>query len=287
MLTHQITRLAIGLSLGLMLAGQAPPTTKPKVPIGAPVQGFAAALLSTGVDYTRPEITSRLARDGEGEIIGWDTIDNDRRPFQASPNLTPAAEGGDATALSALAAVRLVHVRVALSKPESLAQAVEFVARSPARVVLVPMGSADRASWEAFRAAVEAKPGLLFVVAAGDDGADIDATPVYPAAFRLPNMLVVSAVAPTGAKERPNTGAKSVDVIIAPPSALRESPGSSQQSPNTSREATLAAAAMFVCYARDLAQSKSPADARQILLTKAKTQAGFSSPVLEACTPPR
>lgn len=285
MVPRQCPTLVLGLSLALLLSGQSP-GAKPKVPIGAPTLGFAAALLSTGVDYTRPDIAKQLARDGEGDIIGWDAIDNDRHPFQRSPNLTPKADGGDATALSSMAAVRLIHVRIAPDQPATIVQALDFVARSPARVVLVPMSSPDRAAWDAFRAAAEAKPNLLFVVAAGDDGADIDTTPVYPAAFRLPNMLVVSAIAPTGANEQPNIGAKSVDLIIVPAAALRESPGSSQLQPNTSREATLAAAALFVCNARDLVQAKSPADARRILLSKANRQPRLLSSVLEACTPP-
>ncbi len=38
-------------------------------------------LLTRGLDYTRPEIAKLLARDGEGELIGWDFVDNDNRPF--------------------------------------------------------------------------------------------------------------------------------------------------------------------------------------------------------------
>jgi len=34
---------------------------------------------------------------------------------------------------------------------------------------------------------------MLFIVSAGDDGLDIDAEPLYPAAFGLPNMIVVTS----------------------------------------------------------------------------------------------
>jgi subtilisin family serine protease len=53
----------------------------PPVPPGVDPGGVAVAIIGQGVDYTQPDIAARLARDGEGEIIGWDFVDNDRRPF--------------------------------------------------------------------------------------------------------------------------------------------------------------------------------------------------------------
>jgi hypothetical protein len=43
--------------------------------------GVMVAFVGRGIDYTRPGLSDRLARDGEGEIIGFDLVDRDRRPF--------------------------------------------------------------------------------------------------------------------------------------------------------------------------------------------------------------
>ena len=60
------------------------PAKKPPVPPGVDPGGVLIALIGDGVDYTRPDIAARLARDGEGEIIGWDFVDGDRRPYGSS-----------------------------------------------------------------------------------------------------------------------------------------------------------------------------------------------------------
>ncbi len=52
----------------------------PKVPTGLDPGGTAIGLVTTGIDYTDPEIAARLARDGEGEAIGMDLVDGERLP---------------------------------------------------------------------------------------------------------------------------------------------------------------------------------------------------------------
>eukprot|EP01053_Blabericola_migrator_P005088 Blabericola_migrator_1__5087@NODE_2632_length_2513_cov_28_673753_g1651_i0_p2_GENE_NODE_2632_length_2513_cov_28_673753_g1651_i0NODE_2632_length_2513_cov_28_673753_g1651_i0_p2_ORF_typecomplete_len110_score0_57Peptidase_S8/PF00082_22/1_1e14_NODE_2632_length_2513_cov_28_673753_g1651_i020702399 len=36
--------------------------------------------------------------------------------------------------------------------------------------------------------------GVLFVISAGNSGKDLDATPVYPASYKLPNTITVGAL---------------------------------------------------------------------------------------------
>jgi hypothetical protein len=199
------------LALGPMALAQ---TRKPALPPGRDPAGVAIALLTTGIDYTLPTIAGHLARDGEGELIGFDLIDNDNRPF-----------GGDGTALATnlldpAIATRLVPVRVDPRDPASLARAVAFIAQTPARIVVVPMWGQRKEDWQPFRQAVEHFSQLLFVVAAGDDGKDLDKEPVYPAALALPNVLVVSAAragldAPRSVQMLPaaNWGANTVDAV--------------------------------------------------------------------------
>ena len=210
-------RVALLLSFASMLAfgpTALAQTRKPPLPPGRDPGGVAIALLTTGIDYTLPQIAQRLARDGEGELIGFDLVDNDNRPF-----------GGDATTLAtnlldSTIGARLVPVRVDPRNPASLARAVAFIAQTPARIVAVPMWGLRKDDWQLFRQAAERFPQLLLVVAAGDDGKDLDKEPVYPAAFALPNVLVVAAaradsntlrsvqISPTA-----NWGANTVDAV--------------------------------------------------------------------------
>ena len=57
---------------------------KPKLPPGLDPGGPAIVLLTTGIDYTKPAVASRLARDGEGDLIGLDTIDGGNLPYAAN-----------------------------------------------------------------------------------------------------------------------------------------------------------------------------------------------------------
>src|SRR5262245_50756346 len=162
---------------------------KPAVPPGRDPGGAAVALIGTGIDYTLPHIAPRLARDGEGELIGWDLQDQDRKPFDQSKGTAPREWGGDGTLLASLIiaapAVRLVPVRVDPSDPVALAHALAFVAQTPARVAVLAMGSASRPHWDPFRQAAQRFKDVFVVV----PGAPSE--PVYPAALGLDNVLAV------------------------------------------------------------------------------------------------
>jgi hypothetical protein len=184
LLLHVIAVTALGVAV---LAQGA----KPPVPPGLDPGGVAVALIGTGIDYTLPEVARRLARDGEGELIGWDLEDKDRKPFDKSKGVTRPEWGGDGTLAASLLVgahtVRLVPVRVDPGDPVSLARALAFVAQTPARVAVLPMWGATRADWEPFRQAAEHFKHLLIVVPAGTG-----AEPIYPAALGLANVLAVA-----------------------------------------------------------------------------------------------
>ena len=56
---------------------------------------------------------------------------------------------------------------------------------------------------------------MLFIVSAGNDGIDIDADPLYPAASDLDNMLVVTSADDFGRLARgSNWGARHVDLLV-------------------------------------------------------------------------
>jgi hypothetical protein len=183
--------LVCAIAMATLAGGSMAQERKPPVPPGRDPGGVAVALIGAGIDYTRPEMAQRLARDGEGELIGWDLEDKDRKPFDKSKGGTRAEWGGDGTLVASLLlgtpTLRLVPVRIDASDPVSLARAIAFVAQTPARVAVLPMWGTTRADWEPFREAAIRFKDVLLVVPAGA-GAD----PVYPAALGLDNVLAVT-----------------------------------------------------------------------------------------------
>jgi hypothetical protein len=233
----------------------------PKLPIGRDPGGIAVALVTTGLDYTHPDLAPRLARDGEGELIGWDFVDSDNRPFAAKP-AQAAGEASEGTELARLllavyARARLVPVRVKAGDPVSVAQAVAFVSRTPARIVAIPFASATRADWEPFRQAAERLgKELLLVVPAGEAS---DTGEAWPAAFSLPNAVAVAPAPPPVAA----AGAQTADAyVIARGSSLFGPLGKAAPS---AAKAVVSAAGLAAC-AQHKTPAADPAAARAVLL---------------------
>ena len=192
----------------------------PRVPSGLDPGGVPVALIDTGVNYTLPLIASRLARDGEGEIIGLDYERGDRRPFDrlaGDASANPVRHGTLMASIILREAVKtsLIPFRFPHNAPASYAGMVMHIAQTPARIAAVPLAAGPQADWMAFRAAALRAPHVLFIVPAGDAGQDIDRLPIYPAAFGLPNVLVVTACDQAGRLlDGANWGAKTVHVAI-------------------------------------------------------------------------
>lgn len=179
-------------ALALVVRPETGAAQNPAAPPGTDPGGPAIALISTGVDYTDPMIAPRLARDGEGEPIAWDFVDNDLRPH-APIN----ADSGNGTKLAKLILslndkVRLINVRVSRKEPDQLAKAAMFVARTPARVAVVGTYPEDAAGWEQFGGAARgAAANLLFTVPGGPLPAEVRGSP-YPVQLNLQNTVVAA-----------------------------------------------------------------------------------------------
>lgn len=167
-----------------LLAAPAVSAADPKVPPAVESGNrVPIAILTAGFDYTRPEIAARLARDGEGEIIAWDVMGEDRFPFDAA---------GDTELMTALASdlpeaapVSLLAVKVDVRDPVSLAKGLAFVARTPARTVMVPMWSDNRAAWDVFAQAAAHFSQLRLVVRTCPDLPAESGAAVFPRDLKL------------------------------------------------------------------------------------------------------
>lgn len=190
----------------------------PRPPGGAaPVR---IGMVDSGVNYLLPEINRRLARDADGQLIGYDFWDMDVLPFDAHPVNSGffLQRHGTRTAsllLREAPTVELVAYRYPRPDMSRMQALVEHAASNQVAILGMPLGGNRAEDWGSFTRAARAHPQLLFIVSAGNDGRDIDEHPVYPASLDLDNLLVVTSaddfVEPA---ERTNWGKISVDYMV-------------------------------------------------------------------------
>ena len=199
--------------------------SNPPVPPGRNSGGIPVAVIGPGIDYTQPHLAQMLARDGEGEITGYDFIDDDRRPFEAKVATDDLGRG---TRVAEIVtgegqAATLVAVRAKMDDAVTLTKAIKFAAQSPARIIAIDRAFATPIDMEMFNSAAHHYRENLFIVMAGDGmagdgGTDLD--PAFNARFgekypRAANLLVVAACDQNGVlTPKSNWGAATVDVAV-------------------------------------------------------------------------
>ena len=192
----------------------------PPVPGGTESGAVRVGLVDSGVNYLLPEIASRLARDEDGALVGFDFWDLDARPFDSNPARSafhPQRHGTRTASLLLEEApvAALVPYRYPRNDMSRMRRLVEHAAAAGVRIVNLSMGSRRRSEWADFEAAARDHPEVLFVVSAGNDDADIDETPVYPASLKLDNLLTVTSADDFGLPARgSNRGRGSVDLAV-------------------------------------------------------------------------
>ncbi len=165
----------------------------PAVPPGRDQGGIPVAIIGPGFDYTSAAIAGRLARDGEGEITGYDFIDDDRQPFlrdRSGQDMAEIVIGEGRTA-------SLILLRADNEDVLSLSRALLFAGKSPARIVLVAGPPRDYKAIRAFASAVRYFHDRFFVLAAGDGHRDLD-TEGASILRDLPNVVIVAGAAAGG-----------------------------------------------------------------------------------------
>jgi hypothetical protein len=157
------------------IALAAEPAKKPPVPPGVDPGGVLIALIGEGIDYTMPAIAARLARDGEGELIGWDFADNDRRPYQRTVlhngKPIPGVTTGVAQAiLDEASAARIAAFR--LKDPYAIdRRAIAIALAANARIVVLHSLETIKGGTTALSLVSETFPNAL-IVAAGPTPSD-------------------------------------------------------------------------------------------------------------------
>lgn len=198
------------------------------------------AVVDTGVTFTHPDLAPNLAtnpgetgggREGNGrdddangyvdDWRGWDFVQPDNDPSDNYGHGTHvagtlAARGNNALGVTGVAwRTGVVPVRVldnfSRGTCAELAAGLAYAVRLGVRVVNLSVGGALPCRLE--REVIESAPETLFVVAAMNDGADVESEPVYPCSFPSQNIVCVAA---SDASDRlagfSNYGADGVDL---------------------------------------------------------------------------
>ncbi|MGC6452923.1 MAG: S8 family serine peptidase [Candidatus Puniceispirillaceae bacterium] len=192
-------------------------------PVPELVTGDGTALLAhvdTGVNYLLPDVKGQLAADREGRLLGYDFWDDDDRPYDADPRrdiFFPQHHGTTTFSLLAREAggIPIAVYRFPAEDMCGFDALISHMAGILVRVVSLSMGSSNHGEWRCFEKAARRHPQMLFIVSAGNDGVDLDQTPVYPAALPLDNLLAVTSSDDFGRLGRgSNSGASTVDLMV-------------------------------------------------------------------------
>lgn len=187
-------------------------------PEGRDRGGVAVGLVDSGLAYDLPLFRDRLARGPDGAPLGYDYWDLDPWPYDGDTSrgaFLPIRHGTAVASILAREAPDAALAPFRYPRPDMtrLGALVDRAAEGGIRVLAMPLGSRDPADWTAFAAALE-RHGLLAIVSAGNDGRDIDAAPVYPAALASEHILTVTSADAFGRlAPGSNWGARHVDLM--------------------------------------------------------------------------
>jgi len=186
------------------------------------------AVVDSGVDLRNPDLVGRLwvnptaSRRGK-TVYGWNFVNNNgnvQDQFGHGTHVSGviAAAAGNRKGIVGIDwNARIMPLRtLAADGSGSLANAaaaIRFAVDHGARVINASWGS-DLPDDDLYNAIAYAdQKGVVLVTAAGNEGANSDVVPIYPASYDLPNILVVAAIDPSGdLASFSNYGLHSVDL---------------------------------------------------------------------------
>ncbi len=176
--------------------------------------GATVAVVDSGVDTGHPDLAANL-------LPGWDFVDDDADPTDGNGHGThvagtiAAAENGTGV-VGVAAEAHVIPLRVLDASgsgwSSDVAAAFAWAGDHGVRVVNASLGA--NGITRAERDAIQAHPNTLYVVAAGNDSANVESAPEYPCAYPQANVLCVGATDFNDAKASfSNYGATSVDLF--------------------------------------------------------------------------
>ena len=176
--------------------------------IQAGSRNIIVADIDTGLDYNHEDIVNNLWHNPSNPSeIGYDFANKDALPYDDQGHGTHTAgtigaTGGNGIGISGVAqAVSIMPVKFITSEGSGTTAnavlSIDYAIAHGARVMSNSWGGPaddgedNKVLEDAVRRAEKAD--ILFVAAAGNDGADNDTTPVYPATIKASNVLTVAS----------------------------------------------------------------------------------------------
>jgi hypothetical protein len=211
--------------------------------------GQMVAVVDSGVQRDHPDLVGNLAPGYDW--VGRDSDPNDENGHGTHvAGIIAALDDGQGT-VGIASGVYILPLRVldadGTGNTSDVAEAFDFAGDQHVRIVNASLGSGSFSQAE--HDAIAAHPDTLYVVAAGNDHADVDADPEYPCAYQdLDNILCVGASdADDHAASFSNYGADNVDIFAPgdrivstyPTSFYAVAGGTSQAAPHVAGEAAL------------------------------------------------
>ena len=232
----------------------------------------AVGVIDTGIDYHHPDIRKNMWVSQNGRLDnGWNFASNSHHSIDTNGHGTHVAGtigavGNNRIGVTGLCwDVRVVSMKFGLDIASAIA-AIHFANQFDIPILNASWGG--RAYSRALKQAVDQYNGL-FVASAGNNGADNEIDPIYPASYDSDNIISVAATAPDDTLARfSNYGADSVD-LAAPGTDILSLGLHGEYSPQngTSMSAphVAGAAALLKAYRPDL----STLDLKNIILSSA------------------
>jgi len=176
------------------------------------------AVIDSGIDLTHPDLVSNLwvnvaeangttgaDNDGNGytnDVNGWDFANDDKNPADDVGHGTHCAGTIGAVGNNGLGVagvcwrVRLMALKALGTgggTASDIAEAVHYAADKGAKIISASYGGSSYSDTEREAILYANSKGVLFVAAAGNDGANNDLYSVYPAGYDIPNIVAVAA----------------------------------------------------------------------------------------------
>ena len=189
------------------------------------------AVLDSGLDTTNPDFAGRIWTNptndaGSGfpdDVHGWNFVANNNNITDDNGHGTHvtsliAATGNNGTGIAGVAwNVQIMPVKFLDSNGEgttdAAVSAIDFAVNHGARVINASWGGVDFTQPLEDAVAYANAHNVVFVTAAGNESADNDVVPSYPASLREPNELSVAAVDANGQfPSFSNYGPNTVDI---------------------------------------------------------------------------
>ena len=235
------------------------------------------ALVDTGIDYTHEDLVGRIwtntdeipgnGIDDDGnayvdDVYGWNFYSGTNDVYVGTEDAhgthgagTIAANAGNGVGIAGI--VQSDHVKVMAVKAlggsdgsgttASIIQAIQYAEANGAQICNLSLGSSQNDP-ALYRTIASSK--MLFVVAAGNDGTDLETAPSYPASYDLDNLIAVANIRYDGELDPTSSyGAASVDLAAPGSYILSTTPGNTYSyMTGTSMAAPMVSAAAAMVY---------------------------------------